>query len=548
MSDKKHIDRLFQEKFKDFEAKPNANVWENIQNQLEQPKQKTKQVLPIWMKFASIAAILILFIALGSKFSGNSNTDLPTTVDTKSTSNNKNNASEKEILGVGTNTKDNKDNNVVNSNKTNDKKIDNANSNLDKTDMNVSDHVAENSTQENSKNNDDSPTSITNTNSSNKKYNSKTNSPLKEVIADNTSSSNEKNKKANVVDHLSNTKNNVSTNAIANNETVVYNNEKDENVIGPIETNSNSIATQNANDKLQEAINGIKSTDVTADVTLVNSLNEKEKENLDVALDFTKSNAIEEAIAKNQNLDEKEKEVDRWSVNANIAPVYYNTLGKGSHIHSQFVDNPKNGEVNTSYGIQVGYAFNDRLKIRSGLSKLDLSYDTANVIIYENVTNTPGASPLRNIDFIPNNQGQMLSVLSSNELGIQQISSVANDELNAALSQRINYIEIPVEVEYALVNKRFGVNVIGGVSTFVLNGNEVVTEVDNRKTLIGQANNINNISFSTNLGLGIDYKFTDSFKFNLEPTFKYQINAFNGTSGDFKPYIVGVYTGFSYKF
>ena len=37
-------------------------------------------------------------------------------------------------------------------------------------------------------------------------------------------------------------------------------------------------------------------------------------------------------------------------------------------------------------------------------------------------------------------------------------------------------------------------------------------------------------------------------KFNLEPTFKYQLNAYDNTSGNFNPYIIGVYTGFSYKF
>ncbi len=561
MSDKKHIDRLFQEKFKDFEVKPKANVWENIQNQLEQPKQKPKQVLPMWVKFASIAAILILFIALGYKFAENTseNGNSSTIVDTESSSNNKNDGSEKETSVVDTD----KQNNVVNSDNENDK----ANTN-DKTVDNISpnnkdavlaenesiiENIAKNNTDEELKSDTNSSATISNTNASNKKYNSKIKSPLREAIVNNTVPSNKKDKKANAnfAGHISNTKDNVSTSSVYNNKNVVANNEtqKGKNTIGMIGVNSNSVTSQNANDKLQEVINRIKNTDVTTDdVTLVNSLNEKEKENLDIALDFTKSNAIEEAIAKNQNLDEKEKEVDRWSVNANIAPVYYNTLGKGSHIHNQFIDNPKNGEINTSYGIQVGYAFNDRLKIRSGLSKLNLSYDTANVIVYETVANSPGTSPLRNIDFIPNNQGQTLSVLSSNELGIQQISSVANDELNAALSQRINYIEVPLEVEYALVNKRFGLNLVGGVSTFVLSGNEVVTEVDNRKTLIGHANNINNISFSTNLGLGIDYKFNDSFKLNLEPTFKYQINAFNDTSGDFKPYIIGVYTGFSYKF
>jgi len=133
-------------------------------------------------------------------------------------------------------------------------------------------------------------------------------------------------------------------------------------------------------------------------------------------------------------------------------------------------------------------------------------------------------------------------------LSVQEVGGFLSDDLNAALSQRLSYVEVPVELEYAIVNKRVGVNLIGGVSTLILDDNEVVTEVENRKTKIGEANNINNLSFTTNLGLGIDYKFNDDFKFNIEPTFKYQINAYNETSGDFKPYIIGVYTGFSYKF
>jgi hypothetical protein len=31
MNDKKNIDRLFQERFKDFESEPNEQVWANIQ-------------------------------------------------------------------------------------------------------------------------------------------------------------------------------------------------------------------------------------------------------------------------------------------------------------------------------------------------------------------------------------------------------------------------------------------------------------------------------------------------------------------------------------
>ena len=65
---------------------------------------------------------------------------------------------------------------------------------------------------------------------------------------------------------------------------------------------------------------------------------------------------------------------------------------------------------------------------------------------------------------------------------------------------------------------------------------------------IGKATNLNNMHFSTNLGLGFSYNFIKNFQLNLEPMLKYQINAFTTNSGNFKPYIVGISTGLSYKF
>ncbi|MBT8252509.1 MAG: hypothetical protein KJN68_00940, partial [Bacteroidia bacterium] len=65
---------------------------------------------------------------------------------------------------------------------------------------------------------------------------------------------------------------------------------------------------------------------------------------------------------------------------------------------------------------------------------------------------------------------------------------------------------------------------------------------------LGEASNINSTSFSANLGMGMKYKVSKRINLNLEPVFKYQLNTFKDTSGNFKPYTIGVYTGFSFKF
>lgn len=64
MSDFKNIDRLFQEKLKDYEVTPPNKVWSGIENNLTPLAKKRK--IPIWVKFASIAALVILFISIGA--------------------------------------------------------------------------------------------------------------------------------------------------------------------------------------------------------------------------------------------------------------------------------------------------------------------------------------------------------------------------------------------------------------------------------------------------------------------------------------------------
>ncbi|WP_290698836.1 hypothetical protein [Lacinutrix sp.] len=557
MSDKKHIDRLYQEKFKDFEVKPSANVWTGIQNKIEQPKEETKVGFPIWLRIASVAAVLVLLLTVGKfTFSDNmleeSNT---TTVDSKTTkSKNSDTSSNVEDINAvsieSTNTL--KENNTITENKllNNVTVVANENDSKSNSPSKTNKNKVSNLSSQFSNTKGVSKENSLNTNGIivNKKDNSNINRVAKNL----------KNR-----DNLNapNNSQRIAQNASAKNiNTTILNSNNPENTITNNNTNSitnsknlsnisanNATSTANKPNTKTTTVLDNNSTTATTAVATANSEKEKEEKKMMEPDSANSSNTIEEALAKIENLDEEEK-INRWSVSANAAPVYYNTLGKGSHIDDQFIDNPKNGEINTSYGIKVGYNVGNRLKVRSGINKLNLSYDTANVIVFNSVSNTPNISSFRTIDFIPDNQGQTFSVLSSSNLVVQQVDDLINNNLNAALSQRISYFEVPLELEYALVNKKFGLNIIGGASAFFLNDNEVVSEIINQKRKIGEANNINNISYSANIGLGIDYKFSDKLKFNFEPTFKYQMDAYSETSGNFNPYIIGVYTGFSYKF
>jgi hypothetical protein len=114
--------------------------------------------------------------------------------------------------------------------------------------------------------------------------------------------------------------------------------------------------------------------------------------------------------------------------------------------------------------------------------------------------------------------------------------------------QQLGYIEVPLELNYAVVDKRFGVDLIGGVSSLFLVDNAVLLESNDLVTEVGEANNINSMNFSANVGMGLNYKFSPKIQINIEPVFKYQLNTFSNVSGSFRPYSIGVYSGFSFRF
>jgi hypothetical protein len=546
MSDKKHIDRIFQEKFKDFEATPSPEVWKGIQDKLNQPEKDRKRIIPFWFKLAGVAALLLLFLTVGNilvKNSTSGNTINTKVVDTENTSGettnpsgNSTNPSNKSIDNSSVADTSNEDNNQEN--------LEDSNLESQKVTNNLN---ASKSSQIASEEEGTQTKSINNNNNNNSTKVSK-NNPNKNKVVNPSSSTNKTDTRI--------TENTTSKNKVNTGENATEINSKNpiRNKNNIAETNITIKDNKNISDETFDKNNTGKQLQELNNLATENAVAETENIETDIEKtveeELNKTNlTIEEAIAANEDLIEEEKDeiINRWQVYANIAPVYYNSMGKGSQIDEQFVDNSKTGEVNTSYGVNVSYNLNKKLSIRTGLSSLNLSYDTNDVILYESIASSNSApSTLRNINLAKGLEN--LTALSKGNLSVAQIDNSLSPKSSAAISQRISYFEIPMELNYRIGNNKVGLNLIAGFSSFILNGNEVYSELNDEKTYIGEANNINNMSFSTNFGIGLDYKFSEKVKFNLEPTFKYQLNAFENTSGNFNPYIIGVYTGLSYKF
>ncbi|MGK0386972.1 MAG: hypothetical protein ACI849_001591 [Patiriisocius sp.] len=516
MKQKKNIDQLFKERFAEHEVTPPAHVWENIQAQLLE-KKKDRVIIPLWWKVAGVAAAFVLLFTLGNMFNKSNNSIVE---ETPSLEEGIERTPEiKKDLEVNTNE------NAIQVAETNEVEI------LDDEDSLENHTLSKNSnnTTENSVNN--SKTGLASTVKKNKQKNTVTTQAI--AIVD----------PAIISEDLP-----PSTSAVAQNNT-----ENKDAFVAPInstETARKDALAKNKNKTNTEATTNpqLKEDPIitprTEDAVVIEEVPLKEtkaKKSIFDAIEEQKQIEAKEALA------EKNTPQDRWEIAPNIAPVYYNSLNEGSSIDPSFSDNSQSGDVNISYGIGVRYALSDRLKIRSGISNVDLSYSTGGLELGDG----PISAALQGVNY---DNAESIIVAQDQGTFAMQADGTFGDITpksttgEAFINQNISYYEVPLELSYTLLNNTFGIDVIGGVSTLILGDNEVsVTAGDFNETL-GSANNLSGVSFATNVGLGFHYKISRKFKFNVEPMFKYQLNPYTDSSVEFQPYYVGVYTGLSFKF
>jgi hypothetical protein len=526
---KKNLDTLFQRKFKDFKEKPDEKVWESIEASLDK-KKKSRKAIPLWWKLGGVAAVLALLIyvigplgdspeqdAIITDIENTDGQDVEQTKGEKETDPTTPLGSvEIEVADVDANDEKETLNPVHQTEDKNPAIVDTqentADSRLDKITKEKNGILSEKSQQD-------------------------------EAIQIADSQKDERQNQADTDKFQLN-----------NNPNLVPKNENEAVVVSDIDLD-------NEKGKETESI-----PDSDSDPTKISP-----KDNLK----YTSEEGIaktEEEISKETEQDnggksifdeiEKQQEDEaiaevkssKWSAGPSIAPVYYNAIGEGSPVHSIFVPNSKSGDINLSYGLTVAYEINNRLSIRSGLHRVDYGYDT-NDVEFSSSLQASAQGQIDNIDYtltsktlvVQSKANGISNAVADPEAALLDIAA-QNPTRNGTMAQQFGYLEVPVELNYALLDRKFGINLIGGVSSLFLVDNAVTLTSDGLTTEMGEANNINSVNFSTNVGFGLNYRFTPKLRFNLEPIFKYQLNTFSETAGDFQPFSVGVYSGLSFKF
>ena len=562
MSEKKNIDRLFQEKFKDFEADPPEYVWDNIYDALQEKKKR--RLIPFWWRYGGVAAVLVLGTLFTLPYLGEAdNKQDPNPVVTAPQHNNTPGATitapgvkQNDLQGSDGNDAIQYNNDAVagteggsaksakalgsdSDNSTNHKahgKINRPNSSITT--------GADNNTIAGT---NDKPI-ITKQHKTGTKHTSNIiNNDSRSAVA---TAGGKYNGQYN---GTNNTKNSNSGNANLNNGALNGANQGISKNSGQIVNNQAAVADgtagRNAQNKnnTQSYVGGVNGNVAVIDSITNHAIAE-------AVIDTTKvkpENELEKLLKEQQEGKKDEQVADnsagKWSIKPQVAPVFYNSLSQGSPIDGQFASNAKSYDTDLSVGLGVNYALNKRLHIRGGVNTVNLNYSTQGVEFYASLEGgTNNVSPTaKSANIVVQNQGTAPTINPVNAFS----SQLGNNAFAGSMVQQTGYVEVPVEMSYALVDNKFGIEVIGGVSTLFLNQNNVsVISTQGLSTRVGEAQNLNNIHFSTNVGVGFRYRFFKAFEASFEPTFKYQVNTFSRDAGNFKPYFVGLYSGISFSF
>ncbi|MFX0555980.1 hypothetical protein ACOCEA_04240 [Maribacter sp. CXY002] len=502
---KQNIDELFQKKFKDFKEIPDAKVWTAIETTLN--KKRKKKVIPFWWQLGGIAAALIIGFIVMNPFNKTITSD-DTITDTEQLEK----KSEHEKA-------DTIDRNVVKKN----------------------DPITNNSSI--LKNKD--------TQQINTEQN-KTKNPQQVLVSNNT--------KQNIKSGNPNNFSKVEKNYKEQNSIVVNTNtdgHQNDILTERIPPNSVTDANTTANVDTSQTNKSFLTTvkderTATASQKLETAITDNDQKSSDKNADANKKSIFEEIPEEGRELVVESNKGKRWSVGPSIAPVYFNAMGEGSPVHPSFVPNSKSGNVNLSYGLAIAYEISPKLTVKSGVHKVDYGYDTNDVSFSTSLAST-NTGQIKTIDY---NSTSKNLVVTSRDNSVSDFS-VANKSIDflaqnpekyGVMSQQFGYIEVPLELNYAVIDNTFGLNIIGGVSSLFLVDNAVALTSGDLTTEMGEANNMNDLNFSANFGLGVNYKLSQKVKLNIEPVFKYQLNTFTQTQGTFNPYSIGVYSGLSFKF
>ncbi len=302
------------------------------------------------------------------------------------------------------------------------------------------------------------------------------------------------------------------------------------------------------------------------------SLAEHKKPNVDRRITANDRLLIAENIRNNNKQKQKE---NGWIVGANLSAAYSSHSASYSQQYaSNMTYSDNNHNSNVGGGISVQYKTGKRLRFESGVyyspngqatdntssglfkfsSNSDLMYSPSDNVsdalsgidipvgISDEGISINSAAGIVNIDESP--KGTLLTTRAESSVGYNNTLSSSGE-----LSQVFEFVEVPLYARYSLVDKRFGLELMGGFNAGWLVGNNVYINNEYGKQQIGSVQDISTLNFSSTIGLGFNYSLSKHLSIGLEPRLNYYLKSISSNPEvNYRPYNIGIYTGVYYEF
>ncbi len=265
----------------------------------------------------------------------------------------------------------------------------------------------------------------------------------------------------------------------------------------------------------------------------------------------------------------------KFILGGSVSPTYnYRNLGEvqSSSVVYSSDQNPANEEgiVSVSGGVNLRMEGKSRWSFETGILYSQVGQEVSQTTTYPSVigtanigeTNFAGLknAPVQRVSGLSNSLGE-IRFKSNTPMSIEQNfeksgvylaaseSTYDNQSEATTLRQLLDYIEVPLIVRYSVFKSKPAITLAGGLSTNFLIGNTAYLIENGQQENIGQTEGINSIAYSSTISIGVEFPFGKSFRFSLEPRFKYFLSPVNNKGfNDFRPYSIGVFGGLSFVF
>jgi hypothetical protein len=262
----------------------------------------------------------------------------------------------------------------------------------------------------------------------------------------------------------------------------------------------------------------------------------------------------EDAFAYQDQPAEENTTPKGWSIGGQLSPSYsYRTLSGDAYstpkekVGTEYFNEMESGIMTVGGGISLDYQLGERLTIASGLYLSRIGQQNESVLAYNDPDGHGMYKLASSTGSVSVNPVQFTQVLADQ-------AASAKDEIpgdyvaNSSFVQNLDYLEVPLVLKYRLLDKRFGINLMGGISPGILVNNRSYFEFEGQKLQTGTTENIQPMIYNSVLGIGVEYAISRKISVNLAPSFKYSLTPVNTSNSlGYHPYSLSWFTGVSYK-